>query len=434
MNRPNRSRWALAVVAGWLGAACAADPSTTEVRSEPVTTESVAASSEAPSTTITITMTTTTANAPTTVTSSPSADVDYANPAHWICRPDMDDVCDENLAVTDVAADGTLTVRPYVVPDEPAVDCFYAYPTSSWDSGNNSDLQPNEEIAIARVQIGPFSQVCNVYAPVYRSLTSGGYFQAEATKGPDDAVGDWDQQYLDAWDMAYADLAHAWEQYLATDNQGRGVILVGHSQGAFHLARLLTEVVDPDPTQRSLLVGAYLPGTSVAVPEGADVGGALRNIPLCRSFDQIGCVVTFASFDAAQPRSPDSQFGRPWREYARPGMSVGCVNPAAPAGGAAELGSMFESARWAVADGSVTIPTPMMNVPGFATAECVESDGASYLEVTFHPDPVDPRADAIAPQYVGGPVWGLHAADIALTGGSMIAMAAAQIMAYRTQA
>ena len=39
----------------------------------------------------------------------------YAEPDHWLCRPDHgDDVCDAGLDATIVDADGTLTVDPFV--------------------------------------------------------------------------------------------------------------------------------------------------------------------------------------------------------------------------------------------------------------------------------------------------------------------------------
>ena len=36
----------------------------------------------------------------------------YADPAHWVCRPDTDDICDDGLDATVVEADGTLTEEP----------------------------------------------------------------------------------------------------------------------------------------------------------------------------------------------------------------------------------------------------------------------------------------------------------------------------------
>lgn len=50
-----------------------------------------------------------------------------------------------------------------------------------------------------------------------------------------------------SFDLAYTDVLAAFRNYLANDNQGRGFVLVGHSQGAFHLSRLVKEEIDGKP-------------------------------------------------------------------------------------------------------------------------------------------------------------------------------------------
>ena len=69
------------------------------------------------------------------------------------------------------------------------------------------------------------------------------------------------------------------------------------------------------------------------MPKGKDVGGAFKQVPLCRADRQIGCVVTYASFRATVPPPADTLFGRVSGE----GMEAGCTNPAALAGGSGAL-------------------------------------------------------------------------------------------------
>lgn len=341
----------------------------------------------------------------------------YADPTHWVCRGDTADVCDEPYPVTEVAADGTTTVRDNPPATDPAVDCFYVYPTISEDATLNSDLVAGSEIGVTTQQAALFDNVCTVYAPMYPSVTLAGLFDPNI--GGDRAT---------AWRTAYDGVEDAWRHYLANDNQGRGVILIGHSQGAGHLANLLRTVIDLDPAQRALLVSAYIIGSAIGVPPGADVGGDLQQIPLCRTVDATGCVVTYATFRATQGPPPDAFFGKP-----RSGNGVaGCVNPAAPAGGPGVLSSTISSADWALADRSLTPTTPFMDMPGLVTAECVERDGFSYLEITVNGDPADPRADDIQGDL--SPQWGLHMVDIPLAGGSLLEMARAQIEAYGNSA
>jgi hypothetical protein len=97
----------------------------------------------------------------------------YDEPAHWVCRPDLEDLCDSGLDATVVAADGTLTVEPFVPADDPPVDCFYVYPTISRDPGDNSDLvrADGEEGFAAVNQVAPLGTRCRVFAPLYRQVT-----------------------------------------------------------------------------------------------------------------------------------------------------------------------------------------------------------------------------------------------------------------------
>ena len=340
----------------------------------------------------------------------------YAESSHWICRPDIDDVCDDSYPLSTVSADGTIIEQPYVVaPDEAPVDCFYVYPTTSEDSTVSSDLVAGGEIGATIGQFGRLNQACRMYAPMYRSVTLAGLFGG----GGD---------VLAAWDQASEDVAEAWHHYMANDNGGRGVVLIGHSQGAGHLSRLLT-TIDADPAQSSLLVGAYILGASITVPEDADVGGQLANIPLCRAVDQFGCVVTYASYMADAPPPQSALFGIPRNGLVPAAGKAGCVNPAAPSGGPAIVSSAFFAGPWVLADGSATIDTQFVDLPGLVSAECVTRGKFNYLEITVLADPSDARADTLQ---LGEmlPAWGSHAADINLTAGSMLDMVTAQIAAY----
>src|SRR5258708_25931344 len=100
--------------------------------------------------------------------------------------------------------------------------------------------------------------------------------------------------------MGYNDVLAAWNYYLAHDNQGRGVVLVGHSQGSGVLTRLIKEEIDGKPVQ-SKLISAILMGTSLPVAKGSDVGGAFHHIPVRRSNSHDACAVAFPDFPAHVP-------------------------------------------------------------------------------------------------------------------------------------
>jgi hypothetical protein len=313
-----------------------------------------------------------------------------------------------------VAADGTLTVEPYQVAADPPIDCFYVYPTISEDATFNSDLVAGNEIAVAGLQAARFNQVCKVYAPMYRSVTLAGLFGR--TSG-DLATG---------MDLAYQDVLDAWRHYLANDNHGRPVVILAHSQGSFHVVRLLREEIDPKPEQRSLVVSAIIPGTSFQVAPGQDVGGDTQNMPLCRSLGQVGCIITFQSYRDNVPPLPGALFGAPQGSTAS-----ACTNPAALAGGPGLLDAAAPTGPWVFKDpaDAAAITTPFIAVPGLITSECkVTPEGYSYLAITVNADPSDPRGDDIPGD--GAPNWGLHTVDLTITQESLINLVREQSTAY----
>ncbi|MGH9428340.1 MAG: DUF3089 domain-containing protein, partial [Terriglobia bacterium] len=68
------------------------------------------------------------------------------------------------------------------------------------------------------------------------------------------------------------------------------------------------------------------------------------------------------------------------------------------------------------------------------TAQCVSNEKGSYLEVTVHGNPADPRTDDIVGDVaVGGQVqadWGLHLIDVNLAMGNLIDIVRQQSKAH----
>lgn len=344
----------------------------------------------------------------------------YADDANWLCKPGKQgDLCTEtDLDATVVQADGTTEVETFTPADDPPVDCFYVYPTISADPSPNSDLVPGpEERGITAGQAARLGEVCRVFAPMYRQNTLASMMGAVES----------DLSREERAEIAYADVLDAWKHYIANENDGRGVILIGHSQGTGMLRQLIAEEIDDEPALRDRLVSAMLIGLTVAVPPGEDVGGDFDNVPLCRAADQTGCVITYASFRSTSPPPPNSFFGRAEDE----GMVAGCTNPAALGGGSGELKPYFLSNEPAFADparNAAEVTTDYVSLPGLLTAECVERDGFSYLEITVNSDPADPRADDIGGDLT--PEWGLHAVDVHAAMGNLVEIARAQAEAY----
>lgn len=344
---------------------------------------------------------------------------DYADPKNWLCLPGRQDACAVDQTATVVAADGKLSRETWKADPAAPVDCFYVYPTVSLDPGGNSDMTAGpEENGVVRVQFARFAAQCRLYAPLYRQATLTA-LRSAATANPIAA----DRM------LAYNDVLDAWNSYLQRDNNGRGVVLIGHSQGSGVLTGLIRNEIDGKPAQ-SRLVSALLLGSNLAVPKGKDVGGVFQSIPLCRSSKQTGCAISYVSFRSTVPPPGNSRFGR----VDGPDMVAACTNPAALGGGKGELrayltssgrsivGSAAEPRPWVTP--AQPIETPFVSVPGLLSAECVSNQHGSYLAVTVHGNPLDPRTDDITGDVMtNGQVnasWGLHLIDVQIALGNLV--------------
>ncbi|HET8677963.1 MAG TPA: DUF3089 domain-containing protein [Blastocatellia bacterium] len=353
---------------------------------------------------------------------------DYSDGKNWLCRPGRQDACAVDLNATVVAADGKLKQEKWSANPKAPVDCFYVYPTVSTDPTPNSDMNAGPaELAVIRAQAARFGSECRVFAPLYRQVTLTALRAAIAGR-PMTA----DRA------LTYNDVVDAWKHYLANDNQGRGVVLIGHSQGSGVLTQLIRNEIDGKPDQERI-ISALLLGTNVAVPKGKDVGGAFQHMPLCRSASQTGCVIAYVSFRADVPPPANSRFGRAQGQD----MVAACTNPAALGGGSGELHSYLSSAGRGLGSSAEPKPwvtpaqpisTPFVSVPGLLAAECVSNEKGSYLAVTVKGNPADPRTDDIVGDVVvNGNVqadWGLHLIDAHLAMGNLIDIVRQQSKAY----
>jgi len=354
------------------------------------------------------------------------APVDYADGASWLCRPGRQDACAVDNTTTIVRADGTMSREEWRADANAPIDCFYAYPTVSTDPGMNSDMTPNEaELRVVHQQLARFGSVCRVYAPSYRQVTLAGLRERRAGGATNLNQG-----------LARDDVRDAFRYYLEHDNAGRGFVLIGHSQGSSILVSLVAEEIDGKPVQ-GRMVSALLTGTTVRVPAGRDVGGDFRTVPLCRSRTQTGCVIAYSAFRATAPPPENTLFGR----VADPGLAAACTNPAALAGGSGELHAYLSAPGFTIVSGraggpawvssGAQVTTSFVSVPGLLTARCATNQHATYLEVTVHADPADPRVDDIRGDLT--PQWGLHLVDVNLAMGNLVDLVRSQSESWRAR-
>jgi hypothetical protein len=335
----------------------------------------------------------------------------------WLCKPgERPNPCKGSLETTRFAVDGTTTVVRPRNARRPKYDCFYVYPTVSDQPTENANKQIDpQQTAIAEYQAARFSETCRVYAPVYRQFTLKAIFGGGLNP--------------ETVEIAYGDVLEAWRTYLRRYNDGRGVVLIGHSQGTGMLSRLLRSEIERKRAQRRKLISALLLGGNVVVPKGKRVGGTFRRTPLCQAPVQTGCVVAFSTFNETPP--DDAAFGRSDgalvslpkgadpRDY-----RVACTNPAAiGSGGPSHLRTIARSEPFPGTLGigitimyggsAPTADTPWLVPQDHYRGSCVKANGADVLMIS-------PVADAQALTPSPTPAWGLHLLDVNVALGDLV--------------
>ena len=336
----------------------------------------------------------------------------------WLCKPGKaDNPCDVSLSTTLLSPTGKkLGVRHIKPPRRPKFDCFYVYPTVSDQKTATANFNIDPELrSIALYQAARYSSDCRVYAPVYRQNTLASLLgQVQAT--PEERA------------YAYADVRAAWRDYMRNYNHGRGVVLIGHSQGTFILRPLIANEIDPKRSARKRLISAVLLGGNVLVKKGSDVGGDFKHVRACRSRSQTGCVIAFSTYGETPPAN--ALFGR----TGTPGREVLCTNPAALSGGSAKITPIQPRQPFApgstigAAIGITGVPQPKVSTewgetPNAYRARCTTGSANVLLIAPLRGAPVfKPSPDA---------GWGLHLVDANIALGNLVGLVRHQAAVWR---
>jgi len=244
------------------------------------------------------------------VTAPPAPD--YADPASWAALPDCGSAA-ERLPEGLVEAPSPARER---------VDVFYIHPTGfdsfqDWNgTTSDGDSYRIPVSAMLAAQATAFNGVGMVYAPRYRQASFLAYAQALFAPGRTDG--------FEALDLAYEDIARAFDYFIEHHNRDRPFMLASHSQGAGHALRLLADRVDGTPLYERF-IAAYVIGGTMPMDYFDRV---YTNIEPCTSPGQTGCIIAWDTVreDAWLPVWAIHRYPHGW-EYLQRGAEVFCINP-----------------------------------------------------------------------------------------------------------
>lgn len=210
----------------------------------------------------------------------PASGPDYVQTENWLNLPDT-------------VPPGPAEWKPQGMGEEPAgkveAATFYIHPTTylqrdRWNALLGELESQSRAQLFVRSQASAFN-FSRVYAPKYRQAAFGAFLDT----GKDATA---------ALDLAYSDVARAFDRFLAQEPTAP-IILAGHSQGALHLTRLLRDKVAKDATLQKRIVAAYVVGWPVS--RTADLPA--MGLSACRNNLETRCMVSWQTY--AQPANTD---------------------------------------------------------------------------------------------------------------------------------
>ena len=170
----------------------------------------------------------------------------YSDTSHWVLRPDIENNLFENY-IQDSA-------------DIKYADVFYIYPTVFTDKKNKNwnisidDAEQREKVKrVTKFQGSAWAEAGRMFVPYYTQANLRSYFALESGGRK-------------ALLKAYEDVKKAFVYYLENHNNGRPIIIAGHSQGSTHGMLGLKDFFDEKELQNQLIC-AYLPGIGLETDE-----------------------------------------------------------------------------------------------------------------------------------------------------------------------
>ena len=197
---------------------------------------------------------------------------DYSNTNHWAALPQKKDKADRVPVNTEF-----LNLQ-----DSAKVDVFFIHPTTYYQSySGNADVEDTRlnnftDNSTITKQASVFNGVAKVYAPRYRQAALHNFFKRDGSKA------------TKAFNLAYSDVKSAFKYYLEHYNNGRPIIIAGHSQGSMHGMKLVKEFFDGTKKQDQL-IAAYLIGYNVP-------SNYYDFLDACDNPKESNCIISYNTF------------------------------------------------------------------------------------------------------------------------------------------
>lgn len=171
----------------------------------------------------------------------------------------------------------------YGVGENKEADLFLVCPTVDMGKNGNYNMSMDDTatkesfVGALNMEKGIYEDSTTMYAPYYRQMTFPVYSMTDEEMAP----------YLE---MAYRDVAAAFEYYIENCNNGRPIILAGFSQGSQLLLMLMEEYFD-NTEYSERLVAAYCIGWRVT----EDDITKHPHLKMAQGEDDTGVIVSFNS-------------------------------------------------------------------------------------------------------------------------------------------
>ena len=161
---------------------------------------------------------------------------------------------------------------------------FYIHPTGyfgkTWNATIDKDTPHYERTeGMLAGQASAFNYSCDIYAPEYRQATFFSFF---------DETGDGQK----ALALAYEDVESAFFKFLDLIGD-KPFFIASHSQGTLHAQQLISKHIDETKLSQRM-IAAYLIGYPILK---SDIKKLFKEIEICKSPEQINCVIAWCTVD-----------------------------------------------------------------------------------------------------------------------------------------